>query len=93
MVSTWFPKDERAMWGGISFAGTNLGTILGNILSGILIHAFNGWPIAFYFFSGYSAFYFVLVLFFLHSFPDTHPFISEEEREYIRIKHSKFVWI
>ncbi|CAG9773951.1 unnamed protein product [Ceutorhynchus assimilis] len=88
MVSTWLPPSERAGWGGIAYAGTNLGTILSNILTGVLIHAFDGWPVAFYFWSIYSAIFFFFVLLYLFSFPDTHPFISKEEADFIRNMNS-----
>lgn len=90
MVSTWFPPDERPKWGGIAYAGTNLGTIMGTVITGVLIHAYNWWPVAFYFWSAYSGLYFLLVLLLLYSFPDTHPFISDDEVVYIKTHACKF---
>ncbi|KAH1025714.1 sialin isoform X2 [Dendroctonus ponderosae] len=88
LVSTWFPPKERPIWGGLAYAGTNLGTIMGNIISGFLIHKFDGWPVAFYFWSAYSGLFFLLVLLLLFSFPDTHPYISKAEADYIRMENS-----
>ncbi|KAL1498171.1 hypothetical protein ABEB36_009013 [Hypothenemus hampei] len=84
MVSTWYPPVERPKWGGLAFAGTNLGNIMGNMITGVLIQSFNWWPVAFYFWASYSGLFFFLVLLLLYSYPDTHPFISKEEADFIR---------
>ncbi|XP_076263031.1 putative inorganic phosphate cotransporter [Rhynchophorus ferrugineus] len=85
-VSTWVPSFERTLLGGIAYGGTNLGTILGSIFTGIIIEASDSWKMAFYVWSSLACVYIILHLFFVFSFPSTHPFLPEEELEYLK-KH------
>lgn len=87
MVSTWIPSKERGLLGGIAYGGANLGIIIGNIATGAVIERFNAWSAAFYLWASYSACYFLFYLCYVHSFPATHPFISDSEMDYIHMEN------
>ncbi|XP_050298742.1 sialin-like isoform X2 [Anthonomus grandis grandis] len=83
LVNAWIPLNERHLWGSIAFSGSNLGNLLGNTISGVLIDTF-WWDVAFYFWAAYSLLYLIFVVLLLYSYPEMHPFIMTKEVEYIQ---------
>jgi len=69
---------------GAIFVGNDVGTIVGNILAGILCdYGFaGGWPSVFYVFGMVGCVWFVCWCFLCYNSPYTHPRISTAEREY-----------
>ncbi|XP_046751152.1 putative inorganic phosphate cotransporter [Diprion similis] len=84
LIAQWSPPQERSKIGTLVITGTQVGTILGNAVSGVLIeYSSIGWPVVFYVFGGLSVLWFVVWTLLCFSGPDTHPFISDAERKYI----------
>ncbi len=81
-VAEWFPKKERALATGIFNAGTNIGAIVTPlIVPWIAVHL--GWRWAFVF-AGALGFAWLLLWLLLYRKPDSHPYCSVEERNYIQ---------
>ncbi|XP_034241408.1 sialin-like isoform X2 [Thrips palmi] len=82
LLSQWVPPKQRSRVGAFVYAGGQLGTVLGNAISGLLLHNFD-WPITFYFFGLLGVIWYVLWVALCFSTPNQHPFISAKEREYL----------
>lgn len=61
-----------------------IGTILGTFLSSVLLHNFQSWHSVFYFFGGIGILWFILFTLLCYSNPSSHPFISEEEKAFLK---------
>ena len=85
LLSCWIPPMERTRAVTFVYAGTQIGTVIGMLLSGVLCdYGFaGGWPSVFYVFGvagcAWSFAWFLLC----HNSPSTHPRISVAERQYI----------
>lgn len=64
LLSQWVPIKERGKLGALVLGGGQVGTILGNLLSGVLLDAYE-WPVVFYLFGGLG---FVWFIFFVSIF-------------------------
>ncbi|XP_035775354.1 putative inorganic phosphate cotransporter isoform X1 [Anopheles albimanus] len=84
LMATWIPAKERSKLGSLVFGGGQVGTILGNLLSGVLLHNIEGWSSVFYFFGGLGILWFVIFTLLCYSDPESHPFISEKEKDYLK---------
>ncbi|XP_022911273.1 putative inorganic phosphate cotransporter [Onthophagus taurus] len=84
MLGKWVPVHERAKIGTLVYAGGQIGTVVGNALSGYLIEATGDWSSVFYVFGALGLLWFVIWTLICYSSPDTHPFISDEEKSYLR---------
>lgn len=60
LLSQWTPLKERSKLGAFVFGGAQIGTILGNSVSGLLIDHFKRWDVVFYFFGGLAVIYVIL---------------------------------
>ncbi|XP_046627976.1 putative inorganic phosphate cotransporter isoform X1 [Neodiprion virginianus] len=90
LVAQWAPPEERSKISTVVMSGMQVGTVLGTSLSGVLIHNFSiGWPVVFYFFGGIGALWFPVWVVLCYSYPDTHPFISDQEKEFLRERMSE----
>ncbi|XP_046750723.1 putative inorganic phosphate cotransporter isoform X1 [Diprion similis] len=90
LIAEWAPPHERSKIGTMVMTGTQVGSVVGNALSGILLeYSPIGWPLVFYFFGSLSALWLVTWILFFHSNPDIHPYISETEKKYIQDKISE----
>ncbi|XP_017019656.1 putative inorganic phosphate cotransporter [Drosophila kikkawai] len=83
LLSAWVPKRERGMLGALVLGGGQVGSILGNYLSGLLLHHFD-WPWLFYFFGALAILWFLIFTALCYSSPGTHPFIKAKERDYLQ---------
>lgn len=83
MLSQWVPATERSKIGTMVYAGAQMGTIVGNIVSGFLISATEDWASVFYFFGVLGILWFILFSLLCYSTPDTHPFISDSEKKFL----------
>lgn len=87
----WIPKQEKTIMITSAVSGMYLGEILGFSLSGILIEStdwcrgnmFCGWDSVFYFFGALGVAWFPLWHFFAYEDPESHPFVTIEERQYL----------
>ncbi|EZA49274.1 Putative inorganic phosphate cotransporter [Ooceraea biroi] len=82
MLAQWTPPEERSVIGSMVFAGAQLGTVVANLLSGLIIHYYS-WPAVFYVFGGLGALWFFVWVLICYNNPYEHPFISEREVKYL----------
>ncbi|WP_111979846.1 MFS transporter [Algibacillus agarilyticus] len=78
----WFPVKERALAQGIFGAGASMGSIIAPPLIAFL-YAYFGWQATFMLVAGLGFIWIVPWLIVYKCGPETHPWITEEEREYI----------
>ncbi|KAK1129788.1 hypothetical protein K0M31_019498 [Melipona bicolor] len=84
MLAQWTPPEERSKIGSLVFAGAQLGTVVANSLSGVILHySTMGWPAVFYVFGVIGVLWFLIWLVTCYNNPDTHPFISEREQKFL----------
>ncbi|XP_066254814.1 putative inorganic phosphate cotransporter [Euwallacea similis] len=83
MLAQWVPLKERSKIGSLVYAGGQMGTIVCNLISGHLITATENWASVFYLFGGLGIAWFICFQLLCYSDPKQHPFISDEEREYL----------
>ncbi|WP_292038218.1 MFS transporter [Massilia sp. UBA6681] len=81
-VAEWFPVKERALAQGIFGAGASLGSIVAPPLIAFL-YAFVGWKTTFILIAALGFIWIVPWLIIYKSGPGAHPWISEDERNYI----------
>jgi len=81
-VAEWFPQRERALATGLFNAGSNVGAILCPFLVPRMYAAW-GWPVTFYV-TGALGIFWLIAWWWLYENPETHPRLSEAERNYIR---------
>lgn len=84
LLSTWVPVNERSKLGSFVFGGGQIGTILGTLLSGILIDYFETWQAVFYFFGILGVIWFIVFVMICYKDPASHPFIKDSEKEYLQ---------
>jgi len=86
LLSCWIPPMERSRAVTFVHAGTQLGTVIGMLLSGVLCdHGFaGGWPSVFYVFGAAGCVWSFAWFLLCHNSPSTHPRISVAERQYIQ---------
>lgn len=78
----WFPIKERALAQGIFNAGASIGGVVSAPLVGVL-YAWIGWQATFLVLGALGFLWLVPWLIVYKSSPDSHPWLSTEEREYI----------
>ncbi|KAF5280927.1 hypothetical protein FQA39_LY17933 [Lamprigera yunnana] len=79
-----FSECERSRLGSLTFAGSLLGTVIGNSVSGILIKETQSWASVFYLFGGLGVVWFIIWIFLCYSDPESHPFISDKEKQFLK---------
>ena len=79
----WFPIRERALAQGIFNSGAAIGGILGIPVVGFLFVWFESWQVTFIVIGALGFLWLVPWLIIYKSGPETHPWISEQERAYI----------
>ncbi|EDW39857.1 GL16129 [Drosophila persimilis] len=82
LLAAWVPANERGKLGALVLGGGQVGTIMGNMLSGVFLDSYD-WPFVFYFFGGLGVVWFVIFVFLCYSDPASHPFIKPSEKEYL----------
>lgn len=60
LLSAWIPTEERAKATAIVFGGAQMGNIITNSVSGLLLDTFDGWSSPFYFFGTAAVIWFIL---------------------------------
>lgn len=84
LLAKWVPLQERAKIGTLVYAGSQIGTIVSNSISGVLINSTKSWASVFYLFGGAGVLWFILWQLLCYSEPESHPFISDEEKAYLK---------
>lgn len=77
------PLNERAKIGTLIYAGGQIGTVVGNSVSGSLIKHTGTWVPVFYLFGGLGILWFIIWTLICYSDPDSHPFISDKEKTFL----------
>ncbi|KAG5877746.1 hypothetical protein JTB14_000540 [Gonioctena quinquepunctata] len=82
-IQCWVPPNERAVLGGIAFGGSNMGAVTGNLFTGLIIKNTGSWAMSFYVWGVFALIWYIFYMLMVFSKPSTHPFISEEERNFL----------
>ncbi|PSN33881.1 hypothetical protein C0J52_09551 [Blattella germanica] len=82
MLTNWIIPEEMSLILGFMLSGSPVGTCLSMILSGVLADA-GGWPLVFYFFGCLGVLFIIPWMFLAYDSPNSHPRISETEKEFI----------
>ncbi|CAH1989074.1 unnamed protein product [Acanthoscelides obtectus] len=82
-IQCWVPKEHRAFLGGVAFGGSNIGTVTGCGLTGVIIHETGHWYMPFYVWAAMALLWYIFYSFMVFSGPDSHPFITEAERDQV----------
>lgn len=82
MLANWAPPSERSVMSSIVYAGTALGTVISMLSAGVLA-ATLGWEAVFYVMGGVCTIWCVFWVWLIADTPETQPYISAEERQYI----------
>lgn len=93
LLAAWVPADERGKLGALVLSGSNLGTVAGTAVSGMLIHYLNSWDAVFYAFAAAASVWTALWCVLCFDSPASHPHLSSSESKYLQDKlnhkHSK----
>jgi ACS family hexuronate transporter-like MFS transporter len=81
-IAEWFPVRERALGQGIFGAGASIGSIIAPPLVAFL-YAYVGWKTTFILIGALGFIWIVPWLIIYKAGPDLHPWITQEERDYI----------
>ena len=83
----WAPPNERSRLIGLSHGGAYIGNIITLIAGGFLcVSGFDGgWPSIFYLIGLFGISWVILLVVTMSSSPSNHPFISEEEKKFIKL--------
>lgn len=85
ILARWVPPQQRGILGSLVFAGALIGTVAGTAVSGVLIqYTAGGWPSVFYVFGAVGVLWFILWLLIFYNDPQSHPFISDEEKMFLQ---------
>ena len=90
MTARWVPPCNRNSFIARSYFGSTFGVIFTFPLCGALVPLY-GWECPFYVIGGITLVWFAAWCYFVFDTPDTHPRISDEEREYINNELKKVV--
>lgn len=82
-LSKWSPADERGRLVTYCYSGTQFGTVIMLVASGVIASSFLGWPSIFYVSGAAGILWSFLWVIYAASAPVDHKSISEEERRYI----------
>ncbi|XP_063222063.1 sialin-like isoform X2 [Bacillus rossius redtenbacheri] len=88
LESSWFPPEERQSLSGIIVSAIHIGSIVSSSVTGVLIET-HGWEFVFYLYGGINTLSLILWMVFVYDTPQNHPFISQEEKNYIAAKVNK----
>lgn len=80
LVAYWIPARERALLGSFAVSGSHIGTVTGNILSGVLVD-WKDWRLPFYVFGVAGLAFMIPIFIWTWTSPQVHPFIDEKEKE------------
>merc|ERR1719270_1572678 len=90
MTARWIPTVSRNTFIAGAYFGSVFGLMLTYPMCGALVDAY-GWESAYYVIGGITSVWFLFWCIFVYDTPDSHPRISEEEREYINNELQKNV--
>ncbi|CAH0719420.1 unnamed protein product, partial [Brenthis ino] len=83
LMARWVPPAERSRFGAMIFGGAQVGNIAGPYISGLMLADGGDWANVFYVFGGLGVIWFIFFTLLCYSTPNAHPFISDEEKQYL----------
>ncbi|XP_044252866.1 sialin-like [Tribolium madens] len=83
LLAQWVPVQERAGASSVSFAGALIGTVISNLISGVLMTHFEGWEVVFYFFGSWGLIWNIFWQLVCYSYPRTNPCLKPKEKEFL----------
>lgn len=83
LLAVWVPARERSKLGSLVLGGGQIGSVTANYVSGLILTHYT-WPLVFYFWGVVSIIWFIVFTVLCYSDPDSHPFISQKERDYLQ---------
>lgn len=84
MLANWTPASERAKVATFVYSGGPLGTVISNLVTGLICDSPPGWPVAFYLYGGVGVIWCCVWFIFGSNAPTEHKTISENEKKYIK---------
>jgi MFS transporter, ACS family, glucarate transporter len=81
-VFSWIPMKERGIVTGINFSGSRLGAAFALPILSVIIAKW-GWQFSFYLFGIIGVIFAILWYVLFRNKPEDHPFISQQEKDYI----------
>ncbi|RZF34613.1 hypothetical protein LSTR_LSTR008638 [Laodelphax striatellus] len=84
LLAQWAPPFERSRMAAFVFAGVQIGTVISTALSGIILE-YGSWPDVFYLYGVAGLVWFVVWCVICYNDPFSHPFISDDEKEYLQL--------
>ena len=86
LISRWAPKNERSMMAALSASGSSFGNMITQPIIGYLctLDLWSGWPLGFYGNGLLAIIWYIVWCFVVFDSPDTHPRISECEKQFIK---------
>src|SRR5438309_1523787 len=86
MLAQWLPKFERGLMSTIIYTGSMIGTVITLPLAGYLSDTdfLGGWPAIFYILGIAGVTWFIFWAILISETPDRHPYISQEELQFIK---------
>eukprot|EP00917_Polyrhabdina_sp_WS-2016_P012474 GHVP01027387.1.p1 GENE.GHVP01027387.1~~GHVP01027387.1.p1 ORF type:complete len:464 (-),score=60.22 GHVP01027387.1:313-1704(-) len=89
MMSSWIPPKERTLTIGAFVASMQIGQIMSNLISSMIMSSYLGWRWVFYI-SGISTFIWAIIWrLFMTNTPQEHALVSENELKYIEDEINK----
>ncbi|EDW03180.1 GH11095 [Drosophila grimshawi] len=82
LLSAWVPTKERGKLGTLCYSGVTAGTVVSNLGSGLMLHAFH-WSVTLYVFAIVTAIWFIIFIFLCSSEPSSHLCIKPKEMAYL----------
>jgi len=82
LLSKWAPPDERSSMAAFIYAGSQMGTIVGLTLSGLIVDSL-GWEAVFYIEGPVALIFLLMWMTLVYDSPEQHPRISDKEKAYI----------
>ncbi|XP_063825389.1 putative inorganic phosphate cotransporter [Ostrinia nubilalis] len=83
LLARWIPPAERSTFGAMIFGGAQIGNVIGPYISGLILANTGDWAYVFYFFGFLGILWFIFWVLLCYSTPNEHPFISDEERDFL----------
>lgn len=88
LLAAWVPAEERGKLGALVLSGSNLGTVAGTAVSGMLIHFLRSWDAVFYAFAAAASVWTALWCVLCFDSPASHPYLPAGESKYLQDKLS-----
>lgn len=83
LVTRWFPNEEKSKAVALNASGIPIGTVFALLVTPIIVLEL-GWQWAFYLFGAVGLLWYVVWLRYVSDAPAAHPFITDEEKNFLQ---------